>query len=183
MIIVFNPLSISAMQPYLITFDEVSKLSRPMSIHIDEEKINAYIRESEDIDLRGALGDALLLDIKENPDQYGTLLDGGVYEDACGAKHVLTGLKTALAYYVYARMVKNADDNVTRFGFVNKDGDYSSRPDYQEKSMAYNDAYSVAASYLKECVAYLNANKQDYPLYKGNGGIRSNLTTYKVIGD
>lgn len=170
-------------QQHLITYNEVGPLSRPMSIHIDEEKINAYIRESEDIDLRGALGDALLLDIKDNPERYGTLLNGGVYEDTCGAKHVLTGLKTALAYFVYARMVKNADDNVTRFGFVNKDGDYSSRPDYRDKSMTYNDAYSVAASYLKECVAFLNANKEDYPLYKGNGGIRSNLTTYKVIGD
>lgn len=171
------------MQQYLITFDEVGYLSRPMSIHVDREKIDAYIRESEDIDLRSALGDSLLLDIKANPDRYGTLLDGGEYENACGEKRSLKGLKIALAYFVYARIVKNADDNVTRFGFVNKDGDYSSRPDYREKSMAYNDAYSVAASYLKECVAYLNANKQDYPLYKGKGGIKSNLTTYKVIGD
>ena len=173
----------SAMQTYLITSDEVSRLSRPMSIHIDQEKMDAYIRESEDIDLRPALGDALLLDIKAYPEKYGTLLEGGVYEDACGTKHALAGLKTALAYYTYARMVKNADDHVTRFGFVNKQDDYSTRPDYREKSMAYNDAYSVASSYLKECVAYLNANKADYPIYKGNGGIKSNLTTYKVIGD
>lgn len=154
-----------------------------MSIHIEQDKFEAYIRESEDIDLRGALGDALLLDIKENPDRYGTLLNGGVYEDTCRAKHVLTGLKTALAYFVYARMVKNADDNVTRFGFTNKNNEYSSRPDHREKSSAYNDAYSVATSYLKECVAYLNAHKEEYPLYKGNGGVKSNLTTYKVIGD
>lgn len=80
-------------------------------------------------------------------------------------------------------MVKNADDNVTRFGFTNKQDEYSTRPDYREKSMTYNDAYAVASSYLKECVAYLNVKKKDYPLYCGNGGIKSNLTTYKVIGD
>ena len=170
-------------QHHLITFDEVGYLSRPMSIHIEQEKIEAYIRESEDIDLRSALGDALLLDIKANPSRYGELLEGCVYKDACGVERSLTGLKTALAYFAYARMVKNADDNVTRFGYVNKQGDYSTRPDSREKSMAYNDAYSVATSYLKECVTYLNANKKDYPLYKGNGGIKANLTTYKVIGD
>ena len=171
------------MQQYLITYDEVSSLSRPISIHIAQEKVDAYIRESEDIDIRPALGDALLLDIKENPERYETLMNGGIYEDACGGKHSLAGLKTALAYYSYARMVKNADDNVTRFGFMNKQDEYSSRPDYREKSMAYNDAYSVACSYLKECVVYLNRHKDDFPLYKGNGGIRSSLTTYKVIGD
>ena len=43
----------------LITTDEVYKLARTMSIHIDTEKIEAYIRESENIDLKSPLGDAL----------------------------------------------------------------------------------------------------------------------------
>lgn len=54
------------MQQYLITTDEVSKLARTMSVHIDAEKIETYIRESENIDLKLALGDALLLDVKEH---------------------------------------------------------------------------------------------------------------------
>ena len=45
----------------LITTDEVYKLARTMSIHIDTEKIEAYIRESENIDLKSALGDAFIL--------------------------------------------------------------------------------------------------------------------------
>lgn len=47
------------MQPYLIATDEVSKLARTMSVHIDTEKIETYIRESENIDLKSALGDTL----------------------------------------------------------------------------------------------------------------------------
>ena len=53
------------MQPYLITTDEVSKLARTMSVHIDTEKIETYIRESENIDLKSALGDTLFLDVKD----------------------------------------------------------------------------------------------------------------------
>ena len=37
------------MQQYLITTDEVSALSRGMSVHLDPDKIETYIRESENI--------------------------------------------------------------------------------------------------------------------------------------
>ena len=63
------------MQQYLITTLEVSSLSRSMSVHIDEDKIETYIRESESIDIKSALGDALYLDVKDNPDKYKLLLD------------------------------------------------------------------------------------------------------------
>lgn len=74
------------MQPYLITTDEVSKLARTMSVHIDTEKIETYIRESENIDLKSALGDTLFLDVKDHPDNYSELLNGGSYNAKCGGK-------------------------------------------------------------------------------------------------
>ncbi len=70
------------------------------------QKINTYIRESEDIDLKSSLGDELLMDIRLNPEKYNDLLNGGEYKDKCGYKHTFSGLKTALAYYTYARIVK-----------------------------------------------------------------------------
>ena len=171
------------MQQYLITTDEVSKLARTMSVHIDTEKIEAYIRESENIDLKSALGDALFLDVKEHPENYSELLNGSSYTIECGGKRSFVGLKMTLAYYTYARIVKNGDGNVTRFGFVNKDNEYSSRSDFKEKLIAYNDAFFVADRYMKECVRYLNDNKKDFPLYRGNGGINANRVTFRVLGE
>ena len=142
------------MQQYLITTDEVSKLARTMSVHIDTEKIETYIRESENIDLKSALGDALFLDVKEHPDNYSELLDGSSYDVQCGGRRSFVGLKAALAYYTYARIVKNGDGSVTRLGFMSKDNEYSSRSDFKEKLMAYNDAFSVADRYLKEHVEF-----------------------------
>lgn len=171
------------MQQYLITTDEVSKLARTMSAHIDAEKIETYIRESENIDLKSALGDTLFLDLKEHPGNYSKLLNGGSYDVECVGKRSFVGLKTALSYYTYARVVKNGDGNVVRFGFVNKDSEYSSRSDVKEKVMAYNDAFSIADQYMKECVRYLNDNKKDFPLYEGNGGIKANRTVYRILGE
>lgn len=171
------------MQQYLITTHDVSSLSRGMSVHVDEDKIETYIRESESIDIKSALGDALYLDVKENPEKYKLLLDGGIYEDKCGEKKIFMGIKTALAYYTYARIVKNNDLNVTRYGFVQKEDEYSSRPDMKEKVMAYNDAFSIADRYLKECVMFLDERKEEYPLYKGNGKIKANRTVFRILGD
>lgn len=171
------------MQKYLITTLEVSTLSRGMSVHVDEDKIETYIRESESIDIKSALGDALYLDVKEHPGKYELLLDGGTYEDKRGEKKMLMGIKTALAYYTYARIVKNGDGNVTRYGFVHKEDEYSSLTDIKEKVMAYDDAFSIADRYLKECVMFLEDKKNDYPLYKGNGKIKANRTVYRVLGD
>lgn len=53
------------MQQYLITTDEVSALSRGMSVHLDPDKIETYIRESENIYIKSALGDELFLDVKK----------------------------------------------------------------------------------------------------------------------
>lgn len=170
------------MQHYLITTDEVSNLARTMSVHLDAEKIDVYIRESENIDIKVALGDALFLDVKEQPENYSELLNGGDYGSG-NDRRSFVGLKAALAYYTYARIVKNGDGNVTRFGFVNKDNEYSSRSDFKEKLMAYNDAFSVADRYMKECVRYLNDNKKDFPLYRGNGGINANRVTFRVLGE
>lgn len=153
-----------------------------MSVHVDEEKIETYIRESESIDIKPALGDAFYLDVKEHPEKYELLLDGGVYEGKNG-KRLLTGLKTALAYYTYARIVKNGDSNVTRYGLVQKESEYSSHIEFKEKVMAYDDAFSIADRYLKECVMFLNENKEEYPLYKGGGKIKANRTVYRVIGE
>nr|DAG34415.1 MAG TPA: hypothetical protein [Caudoviricetes sp.] len=171
------------MQQYLITTSEVALLSRTMSMHIDDEKIETYLRESESIDIKSALGDALYLDVRENPEKYEVLLDGGVYELESGKKKLLTGLKTALAYYTYARIVKNGDTNVTRQGFIQPENEYGSRPDFKEKVMAYDDAFSIADRYLKECVLFLNEKSDEFPLYKGKGKIKANRTVYRVIGE
>ncbi|MCP4141254.1 MAG: hypothetical protein GY755_13385 [Chloroflexi bacterium] len=149
---------------------------------MDEKKILVYVRESEDIDIKSALGDGLFLDLKTSPSNYFDLLNGGEY-DYCGSKRTFVGIKKALAYYSFARIMKNGDYNVTRFGTTVKDSEYSSSAAYKEKVSAYNDAFSIADSYLKECVRYLNDNKDKFPLYKGKGGLKANRTVYKIIGE
>ena len=143
---------------YLITSREVGEYSREISQNVDQKKIEKYIRESELLDIKKTLGDELFLDIKANQERYKLLIEGGEY-DNCGHKECFSGLRSALAYYTYARLVKNGDNNVTRFGLVQKESEYSSSVEFKEKLMAYNDAFSIADSLLQECVRYIKATK------------------------
>jgi hypothetical protein len=171
------------MQQPLITTNDVKTNSRDVSQYVSDDKIQIYIEESENIDIKSALGDALFLDVKEHPENYSDLLNGAVYDTRRGERKSFTGLKKALCYYSFARLMKNGDFNVNRFGTVNKTSEYSSNAEYKEKVTAYNDAFDVANRYLKECVVYLNEKKDLYPLYKGKGGIKANRTVFRILGE
>ena len=89
--------------------------------------------ESEDIDIKPILGEQMYIDLSEA--QTGTtltpnqtlILNGGVYT-VDEKKYVFKGLKSAIAYFVYSKIIKNSDGQVTRYGFINKDTAESDRP-------------------------------------------------------
>ena len=168
------------MQPYLITYKEVHELARKMSQHIEADRIDMYIREAENMDLKPVLGDGLMIAIKGNPSAFKALLNGGVYVDRNGVKKSFEGLKSALAYFTYARFVRNDDGHVTRSGFMVKDNEHSARTSETEKERAYNDAVSIARRYLNECMEF---SRQDEPCKACCGTPERKQGKYKVLGD
>lgn len=161
---------------HLLKPNEIAQYSRDMSIHMDEKRVNAFIREAENIDLKPTLG-YLLEEIKNAPEGFTLLLEGGEYTTSCGEIKTIVGLKAALAYYTYSRIIKSGDINLARFGAVYKEVGESSRLTEKERVIASNDAYSVANRYLQECVEYLGSD------CKNKRTIKSNRIIYKVIGD
>lgn len=140
----------------ILTVNEAKSLGRPIG-KVADEKIIAFITEVEHTIIRRSLGDDLYLRIlamDEFDDTFTTLLDGGVYTTRCGHKKVLTGLKTAEAYYVYAQNVRAGDFESTRYGMMVKDGQYSTHVSSKERDSAANSATEVANAYLEECIEY-----------------------------
>jgi len=142
---------------HLIEPSELLSLGRPIGKSVGTDKLLAYITETEQLYIKPALGDTLLLDILENGDtreDYRLLLNGGAYSDDCGNTYTFMGLKVTVAYYVYAQNIMSGDFNSTRYGMVLKDGEYSSRLSSKERSDHYNNTLEVAHQYLKDCIAY-----------------------------
>lgn len=168
------------MQPYLITYNEAHTLARKMSVHVENDKIDVFIREAEDMDIKPVLGDSLLLAVKANPSRFQTLLNGGSYVDGMGRKKSISGLKSALSYFVYARFVRNNDGNVTRVGFVNNNNDYSSRVMDAERERAYNDSVAIGQRYLKECMEFVHCDDVCRECF---GMTEVKRGKYNVLGD
>lgn len=170
---------------HLISVGDVFELSRSISDNLDKRVVERYIEEAEQLDLKPNIGTALLarlLNGEGDSADNRMLLYGGQYTSQCGVLASFAGLRKALAYYTYARIVKGGGQTATRFGFVDKRDDNSYSVEYKERLNAANDAGAVADAYLKETVEYLRCEGAKYPEYAAGGGIKNNRVKIKIIG-
>lgn len=162
----------------MITPLEVSMLARP--VYADEQKTMRYIFEAEQNNLKPAMGDDAYLKAKRNDDfNMRMLLNGGTYTDSRGKMRQFAGLKRALAYYTYSRLVESSSLELTRQGAVVRRSEYSDEAERTERLAASRETYAIADRYMEECLAYLaylDGRCDD-------GEVNSNRTKIKVIGD
>ncbi|WP_071146156.1 DUF6712 family protein [Bacteroides ihuae] len=167
---------------HLIKPSEVLTLSRPTSAHVEEDDINIFIDESEQMDIIPAIGAQLYLDLLANSDdkKYTLLLDGGYYEGLKGEKKIFKGLKTSLAYFVYARLVKNDGKILGQSGFLSHNDEYASKVEDKQKYVSYNDTMNVAKKYLADVLEYLKSTDASFDK---KARVKNNGTRILAIGD
>lgn len=170
------------MEIHLITKDEVEMLSRPISVHVNESDINTFIDETEQMDVIPAIGSELFLMVRDSlcNEKYRILLEGGVYQGKDGKRRIFKGLKTAMAYYVYARLVKNDGRILSESGFLSHNDEYGSKPDDKQKYASYNDALNVAKRYLMDVLEYLKTTDSTFDK---KATVKNNGTRIIVIGE
>ena len=171
----------------LLTATQARNLCRPISIHYPDANIETYIGEAEQLDVKPLLGEQMYIDLSEA--QTGTtlsanqvlILDGGGYE-VDGKKYVFSGLKKAIAYFTYGRIIRNSDGQLTRYGFINKDTLESDRPQLKEKLVAAGDAEKTGNAYLNEVLQFIKLNNLDTDYSCTNTGPRRRFSI-NAIGD
>lgn len=172
----------------LISLADISEQVRPC--YVDDAVAEACIAEAQNIDVRAQLGDALFLAIFREgatSDRIAALLDGREYEAsgcACGdgGVRVHYGVRKALCYYAYSRIVKTGTNTQTRFGFVDKRDEYSATTSLKERVAAYSDARAVADKYMAGVLDYIGGNAAIYPEYQRGGRMTSGGVRIKMIG-
>ena len=170
----------------LLTATEVRALCRPISQNFKDSTIEIYIPEAEQIDVKPILGEQMYIDLSEA--QTGTtltdnqilILDGGVYT-VDNRKYVFSGLKKAISYFVYSRLIRNADGQLVSFGFVNKQTNESERPELREKLHAADDAMKTGNTYLNEVLQFIKLNNLDTVYPCSNSSVRR--LSINAIGD
>lgn len=169
----------------LILPAEVGELARPC--YADDALLTQIIAESEREDIRPRIGAAIYVALKEaatEEDLTGgmrVLLLGGTWADPAGKVRYLDGLKTALAYYVYGRVIRDGNITSTRYGAVIKsDENSNSASDTAERQRQYRQAFAAADTMLTEAVNYIIAAQlggcEDVPR------VTSNRARMSVVG-
>ena len=162
----------------LITLQEFRELARPTSAHLEESEVLAYVRECEDKYIipaigwnyfRAATGKTDWGEVADATFVPSVFLDGGEWSDGKAARYCF-GLKKALAYFAYARLIRSDGAMLSRSGIMRHNDQYATRGDDTQKSV-YNDAVDMAEAYLSEAMTYLKAHqpKAAKPLNKMRG--------------
>ncbi len=165
----------------IITVKEMASITRQE--YIDDDKLGRIIHESEMLYVKPAIGNEIYLRLITNPvsEDCNTLLDGGVYS-LKGKRFQFEGLKTALAYYAFARSAKSSIIP-TRYGTVEKKSEYSNQAVLTERQKLIRETFEVADRYLKDCVNYIVANPDTFPGFKP-GKMRSpHSINFRIIGE
>lgn len=195
----------------LITYEEISQLARPCTADQDmanamiaeAQRVELkprlgdalYLRlldPDEEIIVEGGNASTnydTIIDTNETAEttvselnQYKLLLEGGQWVDQNGRRNLLTGVKTALAYYTLARIVRDGNIQATTYGAVVKDDQYSTDPERTERQRQYRELFSQADSYMAEALTFITKNCDSFPEYNVQGKMRSNRMTIKTIG-
>jgi hypothetical protein len=173
---------------HLTTTDKIRSAGRPIGNHVDNSRIDVYINEAEQMNIKPQIGDDLYIKLVDYVDsqkasvpEYNILLEGGRYISKCGENKFFQGLIESLNYYVWARIVKNNNYTVTRFGVTEKQDSYSKNAEIKARQNLERDALNIADNYMAECIDYMKDNCDKFPKFKP--GKQKNRSNIVIIGD
>ncbi len=144
---------------HILSAEELKAYVRPISRHVEDEDVETFIRECEDTVIIPAIGLKRFKELCGEENQLGDenkiLLCGGEYENRKGELKQCVGLKAALSYFTYAKMMMSDGTILTRTGLMQHNDSYAERSDDKNRVRRYNDVMNVAEEYLSTCLAYL----------------------------
>lgn len=174
----------------ILSVGQFRELARPTSLHIDESEVMAFVRECEDAYIIPAIGYANYKSAafgSEWDDTFDDSFNGVIFVDggewtytACNGDKELRynyGLRKALAYFVYAKMLRADGTIISRTGAMRHRDEYGDHVD-DSKLKQYNDVMRLAEHYL--------ASSMDYYKYHLTQDIKPAKTTRAriiAIGD
>lgn len=145
----------------MITTIENIKELPGMAENIRDKRIIPYLQEVEDASIIPAIGAELYerLDSGELADD--TLISGGYYDTKQG-RRLCHGIRKAVAYIAYAKMLRANKVSVTAFGVTEKRGNFSQSADETSVNYAANHADKMGTFYLDSSIEYLRSKEDNH---------------------
>jgi hypothetical protein len=150
----------------LINEQEIKDVT-PISDNVDSAKFRQWIQVCQDVYIKPSIGETCydaLLDGVENDDLTAletTLLDGD--------DRSFTGIKTALAWWVYWKSLMDQWINTGNSTVQKRKGENFDSVSIEEFEMKRKEAEDTATYYTNYLIDYIIENKDDYTCYSCEG--------------
>jgi len=148
----------------ILTYSQQQAI-KPISAN-NERRYLQIEKDTEELYLTQLLGTAFAQDVQAHPTNYVALLDG-VSFDYCGQTIKQVGLRTILAYFVYAQYIGVSDIEDTFTGVVMQNRAETTHVSAGRIANLQNDNRQIAQQYWEVTKKYLNSNTATYPLWCG----------------
>ena len=129
---------------------------KDISMHTPDSRINEYIRDAQEQDLRLLLGNSFYFDVLSNLANpvYSDLLNGGDFQkDSC--TWTQQGLKAVLVEFTWGRYTYFGIHNDTPFGNTVKLSDFSKESESKDRKDIWEQSKQRANSYFDVIRTYL----------------------------
>lgn len=161
----------------LVTQEEINNEARPCKAQ--QELADRCIEEAQMLDIKPNVGDDIYMRLFDTSDDVAQQLwHGCTYTDDCGKTRIFAGVRKALLYYAYGRIVRASGGVVTRFDYVTKRGEYSNSASDKTKQSAYSEAFAIADGYMAQALDFIATMKMDC----GHKRLKNNRIKIKMIG-
>lgn len=155
-----------------------------ISVNIKPEKLQAFIKKAQDLDLKPFLGHALYYSLirhcnldgtinDDAPQHYKDLLNGAEYLDEKGNIILYEGLAPVLIYFTFARFIENNAVQYTPTGPVTKHHEQGTAIAPPEVVKLVQQHRSIANAYANDTERFLWDNKHLFPLWKYDSNNKS----------
>lgn len=157
----------------IVTEAELRERCRPFSQNYSAERVAPAVLESQQADIKPQVGDTLFVRLLSpeyaGAEPYKTFLEGGVYTPCCGGQAVFDGLKTALAYYAYARLITSNVNYLGTTGLRTAVDNTAVKAEYDERERVRLDVRRMAESYMADALRYAHGVEELRALLPGCG--------------
>lgn len=150
----------------IITKTDILEFWPQMDVNISDQKINSYIRRSQQSDLKPALGAPLYFDVVSNPEAPDnvTLIDGTEYTYQ-GNVIFFEGIRPFLCAMTYSRIMLNINVSVGRASVIDKATEESTPHTIALIKQRSRETESEGLRLQAELRQFLDQNRTIYPLY------------------
>ena len=166
----------------LVKRKDINDEVRPTSA--EEALVNRCIEEAQMLDIKPAIGDGVYMRLfnLDGDEAVSLLWNGGTYTDCDGSEKLFAGLRKALLYYAYGRLLRTQIGISTRYGFQVKADQYSDSAELKAQVQAYNEAFGIGDGYKAQAMAFMASRPDDFGSCCKRV-IRNNRIAVKKIGN